>query len=115
MIEDKTIIKEYIILENLTCVHCAEQIKESISKLSNIYNIELDFITKQLTFEISKEDNYKRTLKVIEKNIRKIEPKIKVIRENKYKEKLKFNNNKVYIATLGAIVGIMIVLLAIYL
>ena len=66
--------KKKFILNGLDCANCAAKIEENIKKLKDVEEVELNFITKTLSFEVK--DNEK--IKEIKEIVKKIEPEIEV-------------------------------------
>jgi len=72
------IIKKEIILEGLSCAHCAAKIESEVAKIRNINQLSLNFIEKTLSFEIKNENDVDQTLNTINNVIKNIEPDIEV-------------------------------------
>ena len=66
--------KVEIILGGLNCAHCGEEIGNKVSKLDKVEKSNLNFISKKLTFEVSKDVDEKLIIDEIIKIINDTEP-----------------------------------------
>ena len=66
--------KVEIILGGLNCAHCGEEIGNKVSKLDKVEKSNLNFISKNLTFEVSKDVDEKLIIDEIIKIINDTEP-----------------------------------------
>jgi Cation transport ATPase len=67
-----------IILNGLDCASCATKIEEAISKISNIDNVSVNFITSKLSFSCDK-NNLEAVNNEIKSIINKLEPDIEMV------------------------------------
>ncbi|WP_085829582.1 heavy metal translocating P-type ATPase [Clostridium massiliodielmoense] len=77
--------KKEIILEGLCCANCAAKIERSVSKLDDVDNAHLDFVSKKLTIEAKNSDKIEETLNKAIKIVNNIEPDVKIIFESDHK------------------------------
>ena len=49
-------MKQTLLLENLTCAHCASKIEAAIAQTEGYRNVSYNFATKKLSFETEKQD-----------------------------------------------------------
>lgn len=78
-------------LENLHCANCASKIENKLKKLDNIKDISVNFMNKNIVFELENDDLYNETLVNIKNVVKKIEPDVKVV-ESKTKRISNTNN-----------------------
>ena len=72
--ENKNNKKVEITLGGLNCAHCSEEIGNKVSKLDNVLQSNLNFISKKLTFEVAKNVDEKVVTEEIIKIINATEP-----------------------------------------
>ena len=72
--ENKNNKKVEITLGGLNCAHCSEEIANKVSKLDNVVQSNLNFISKKLTFEVAKNVDEKVVTEEIIKIINATEP-----------------------------------------
>lgn len=72
--ENKNNKKVEITLGGLNCAHCSEEIGNKVSKLDNVLQSNLNFISKKLTFEVAKNVDEKVVTEEIIKIINDTEP-----------------------------------------
>lgn len=63
------------VLEGLDCAHCATKIEDAVSKINGVNNLQINYMTKTLSFNLM-EDNREKILALIKSQIKKTEPKI---------------------------------------
>ena len=75
------LIKRELLLDGLTCAHCAEIIGESVKHITGIENSNMNFISKKLTLEIVASYDEEKIISEVISLIDSIEPglDIKVI------------------------------------
>ena len=83
----KNLKNNFIILDiiGLDCAHCASVIEEKVSKMENVIECSLNFITKELKVSLKENTNKKAEIENIAKLIDSIEPGIKISEKTKGK------------------------------
>lgn len=66
-------MKKVFKLEDLDCANCAAKMEEAIKKLEHVNHCGVSFMTQKLTVDID-DEHFDKTMKVIQKTIRKVEP-----------------------------------------
>ena len=56
-----------LVITNMNCMHCVARIKEAISKVKGLENVNVDFETKTVSFQADKEKLVDKAVKAIEK------------------------------------------------
>ena len=102
--------KVEITLGGLNCAHCGEEIGNKVSKLDNVIQSNLNFISKKLTFEVAKNVDEKLVTEEIIKIINDIEPglDIKVSFLDTKKENKEETNEEVEILNKGDLIKLII-------
>ncbi|WP_459502520.1 heavy metal translocating P-type ATPase [Bacillus sp. C1] len=77
------IAKEVFVLEGLDCANCAMKIETKVKEMPSVSNAAVDFVSKKLKIEVANKTDLETTVQDIEKVIYKLEPDVKVIREEK--------------------------------
>lgn len=85
------LVKRELILNGLTCAHCAETIGEVVKNINGVESSNMNFISKKLTLEIDSSYNEEEIIKEVFSTIDSIEPGLDIQVVNK---KLKLNNKK---------------------
>lgn len=86
--------KVELILDGLSCAHCANKIAISVSKIDGVKNSNLDFVTKKLKYEIDGQANENKILNEIQKVVNKIESGVVVKSVNDDDEEEHSENHK---------------------
>ena len=71
-------MKKTFKLEELCCANCASKIETAISKLKEVENVSLSFMTTKLIIEAN-EDLFPLIIEETQKIIKRIEPNVKLI------------------------------------
>ena len=79
-------VKKEIILEGLSCAHCANKIEEKVSRISNVNSASLNFMSKTLTIETGHIEKIDEILKQATKIILRLEPSV-IIKEKVVEKK----------------------------
>ncbi len=79
-------VKKVIILEGLSCAHCANKIEEKVSHISNVKSASLNFMSKTLTIETGHIEKIDEILKQATKIILRLEPSV-IIKEKVVEKK----------------------------
>ena len=66
-------MKKVYQLEDLDCANCAAKMEEAIKKLEHVNSCVVSFMTQKLTVDIE-DEHFDKTMKVIQKTVRKVEP-----------------------------------------
>ncbi|MBU5307798.1 cadmium-translocating P-type ATPase [Clostridioides mangenotii] len=82
--------KKEMILDGLSCAHCASEIEEAVGKLDEIKSANLNFVNKRLSFELKESSNEHEVINKVMDKINTIEPGLDI----KIKDNLKNNSNK---------------------
>jgi len=82
--------KKEMILDGLSCAHCASEIEEAVGKLDEIKSANLNFVNKRLSFELKESSNEHEIINKVMDKINTIEPGLDI----KIKDNLKNNSNK---------------------
>lgn len=85
------LVKRELILNGLTCAHCAEKIGEEVKNINGVESSNMNFISKKLTLEIDSSYNEEEIIKEVFSTIDSIEPGLDIQVVNK---KLKLNKKK---------------------
>lgn len=64
-------------IEGLDCANCASELEEKISKINNITNVSISFMTEKLSFDCE-EENIDEVIKQIKKIIKDEEPDVTI-------------------------------------
>lgn len=64
-------------IEGLDCANCASELEEEISKINNITNVSISFMTEKLSFDCE-EENIDEVIKQIKKIIKDEEPDVTI-------------------------------------
>ena len=78
MMLSDTLIKKELILNGLTCAHCAETIGESVKKVNGIESSNMNFVSKKLTLDIDYSYNEEEIIKEVISIIDAIEPGLNI-------------------------------------
>lgn len=78
-------MKSILILEGLNCAHCAEKIESKVRKIDKIENVEFDFMSKKLCYEVD-ENEQERIKAEIVKIVKATEPDVEVVEKKELKE-----------------------------
>ena len=70
--------KQTYLLQGLSCANCAGKIENSVSKLENVNNVSLDFVSRKLKYELPNNSDEESILQKIRQIIRNIEPDVTV-------------------------------------
>ncbi|MGI0534381.1 cadmium-translocating P-type ATPase [Bacillus pfraonensis] len=82
--EQKTkITKEVFVLEGLDCANCAMKIETKVKEMPTVSNATVDFVSKKLKIEVANEKELGTTVQDIKNIVQKLEPDVKVVREEK--------------------------------
>ncbi|MEI4622199.1 heavy metal translocating P-type ATPase [Bacillus cereus] len=82
--EQKTkITKEVFVLEGLDCANCAMKIETKVKEMPTVSNATVDFVSKKLKIEVANEKELETTVQDIKNIVQKLEPDVKVVREEK--------------------------------
>jgi len=73
-----------LILENLSCVSCAQKIEEKVAKLPFVESASLNFVTKKLSAKVDQKF-YSVFVETVEKIVNEIEPEVNILVEPKEK------------------------------
>ena len=71
------IMKKIFILENLDCANCAAKMENAISKLDDVENVSISFMTTKMVLKAD-EDKMDAVIAESEKIIKKIEPDVEM-------------------------------------
>ena len=85
------LIKKELILNGLTCAHCAEKIGEAVKSIDGVEGSNMNFISKKLTLEIESSHNEGEIINKVISTIDSIEPGLDIQVVNK---KLNLGNKK---------------------
>ena len=85
------LIKKELILNGLTCAHCAEKIGEAVKSIDGVESSNMNFISKKLTLEIESSHNEGEIINKVISTIDSIEPGLDIQVVNK---KLNLGNKK---------------------
>ncbi len=66
-------MKKQFVLENLDCAHCAQKIEDAVRKLPEVDDVQVNFLKQTLTLTAADED-FDRTVKLVAKTCRRVEP-----------------------------------------
>lgn len=80
------------ILKGLGCANCAGKIENRINKLEEIKEVNINFTTKTLTFELNESASENETISKIDEIIRDIEPDVRMVEVNSKKEETEEND-----------------------
>src|SRR5574344_143635 len=78
-------MKKIFILEGLGCANCAAKIETQAKNLEGVNNATVDFVSKKLTLEFADENEFDRIFREVTSIVKKIEPDVKVISNDKNK------------------------------
>ncbi|ADQ03812.1 heavy metal translocating P-type ATPase [Caldicellulosiruptor owensensis OL] len=67
-----------LILENLSCVSCAQKIEEKVAKLPFVESVSLNFVTKKLSAKVDQKF-YSAFVETVEKIVNEIEPEVNIL------------------------------------
>ncbi|WP_243525822.1 heavy metal translocating P-type ATPase [Bacillus pseudomycoides] len=82
--EQKTkVAKEVFVLEGLDCANCAMKIETKVKEMPSVSNATVDFVSKKLKIEVANKKELETTLQDIKNIVNKLEPDVKVVREEK--------------------------------
>lgn len=82
--------KKELILDGLSCANCAVKIEEKVKKIEGINDVNVNFVTQTLKFNVDDESK----LKEIEKIVKEIEPDVKVYDKDIIKNESQKKNSK---------------------
>ncbi len=68
-----------IVLEGLNCAHCAKKIEDELKSLTCISDVEFNFVTKKLRFNLNEATTYNQAIDVISKVSTNIKDGVKII------------------------------------
>ena len=74
----EVLVKKDLILGNLNCAHCAEEIGNSVRKLEGIIESDMNFLNKKLTVLFDSNYNEEEVIKSVIKKIDSIEPGLNI-------------------------------------
>jgi Cd2+/Zn2+-exporting ATPase len=74
-------------LEGLCCANCAAKIERQVKNLGEVEDASVNFVSKKLTVEITNKNNESNIIEKTKNIVNKIEPDVKVLVEEKNKEK----------------------------
>ncbi|MGH4124096.1 MAG: heavy metal translocating P-type ATPase [Clostridium sp.] len=91
----ETIIKREFILEGLGCANCANKIETNCKKIEGVMDANLNFINKKLVINFQSEDKVLVIIEEIKKIVKRIEPNVVIIPNNKntFKQEEKGHNH----------------------
>ncbi len=105
-------IKVVLILNGLDCASCADKIAKSVSKMNGIKNVNLDFISKKLKYELEDENQEERIFNDIKKTVSSIESGIIVKYDDgddeEHEENLSFEFIKIIISAVFFLLSLLI-------
>lgn len=78
--------KKTMIVENLDCANCAAKMERQISKISNVKNATIDYMTKKLTIETEEKKELENIIDQAKSIVCKIEADVRLVDEITYKE-----------------------------
>lgn len=100
--------KVEIALGGLNCAHCGEEIGNKVSKLDNVIQSNLNFISKKLTFEVAKNVDEKLVTEEIIKIINDTEPGLDIKVSFSDTKTKKENKEEVEISNKGDLIKLII-------
>lgn len=71
-------MKKIFQLEDLDCANCAAKMERAINEIEDVISATVSFMTQKLTVEIP-DDKFEKTLKTIQKIIKKVEPDCRLV------------------------------------
>lgn len=86
-------IQKDFILDGLDCANCANKIEENISKLSDVSNASVSFMTKTLTIQSTKNADEATLASNVIALIKRLEPHIAVREKGKHKDASDYQNH----------------------
>ena len=105
-------IKVVLILNGLDCASCADKITKSVSKMNGIKNVNLDFISKKLKYDLEDENQEERIFNDIKKTVSSIESGIIVKYDDgddeEHEENLSFEFIKIIISAVFFLLSLLI-------
>lgn len=82
--EQKTkVVKEVFVLEGLDCANCAMKIETKVKEMPTVSAAAVDFVSKKLKIEVANKKELETTVQDIKNIVHKLEPDVKVVREEK--------------------------------
>lgn len=70
-------MKKVYELEDLDCANCAAKMEEAIKKLDHVNECSISFMAQKMTVDIE-DEFFDKTMKLIQKTIKKVEPDCRV-------------------------------------
>ena len=74
-------VKEVFVLEGLDCANCAMKIENKVKEMPTVSEATVDFVSKKLRVEVANKRELKSTVQNIKNVVQKLEPDVKVVRE----------------------------------
>lgn len=76
--------KKTVLLLGLDCVNCSAKIETKVKNISGVKSASIDFVSKKLSVEINDKHNFKAIYEEVIAIVKKIEPDVKVVIEDRY-------------------------------